>query len=92
MKHIHKKWLLLSNNYSVAACIISHIASRITKLDILMSISNILSLFFLASGIILFCNDYYTTRGIRAAIKKNRYYVIFWLVWTLFIILLFLCK
>lgn len=92
MKHIHKKWLLLSNNYSAAACIISHIASRITKLDILMSISNILSLFFLASGIILFCNDYYTTRSIRAAIKKNRYYVIFWLVWTLFIILLFLCK
>lgn len=92
MKHIHKKWLLLSNNYSAAACIISHIASRITKLDILMSISNILSLFFLASGIILFCNDYYTTRSFRAAIKKNRYYVIFWLVWTLFIILLFLCK
>lgn len=92
MKHIYKKWLLRTTNYSGYIVILSPIAYKITKLSFLQPIIEISCFAVFIGSIILFCNDCYVTRGIRAAIKKNRYSVIFWLVWTLFIILLFLCK
>lgn len=70
MKHIHKKWFLKTADYSATACIILHIASRITKLSFLNYISCASALVYVICGICLLIHEYIITRSIRAVLKK----------------------
>ncbi len=87
MKHIHKKWLLRTIDYSSYIVILGPITYKFTQLSFLQPFIEISCLAYFVSTITLFCNDCYVNRSFRVAFKKNRFMCIFWVVWIAFVIL-----